>query len=465
MKFVKYRLGNKFKKGALSLEVIAAIAFLSMLIIAAAERASDNQDSNSAMALAQYLNMGVKGSQNFLDSNTSILRTALDGRDYLVVTQDNVIDNSGNPIALPGNADKGLKHYLSARVKETRYKQKLRLYVFKGDHGSGTVHALLSTSGGVPQTGDQKSKDRYMNIARQVVSASGFGIRAGATLPNNSVGNAIIGPDGSWQFDFGDSDYGNIPISAVEEGQLARPLYAYSSAIKDDMLYRVEIDGHPELNAMTTDLHMDGNDITDVGTITISQKPAIQGAPGEFAPVPGGGNGLVIEPYNTTGDIASSAQAICQGTTESGPKKPDGFIFTVEKSITNGQTENDLNGIWMCMSNEARLISDSQNSSASKGVAIKRHGETINKPQCAKGSTPRIFVSQAAFAEGETTPSPITAVQMLAEDETDKWKIIIRVKTTKQPDGEWVDISTAPGVETYNYALVETMCSRDNNTL
>lgn len=442
-------------------EFLVVLTFIGMAITASSKWAIENQRTNTAAGLSQELNMVSKASQNFLDANSVILREKLEDKDHIIVTQNSITDKNGAPLSVTGDIKNGLESYLPIVFDETRYKQSVKLYVYKNDGG---IFGLVTTMGGVPKTGNEHEKRRYLQIARKAVQMSGFGM----FIDKNNKGTdiqAIVGKDDAWRFILNDKDYGNIPQGIFDVGQLAKPLSAYAALAKDDMLYRVEIDGHPELNAMQTDLHMNGWEITDVGTITISQNPNIQGS-GEIADVPNGGNGLIIEPYKTTGDVANSAQAVCEGL--AGGSKPNGFIFTVDTEINDGQTEHDMNGIWMCMNDKARLIADSQNSTTIKGVAIKRHGESIKKPQCPIGTKASIYVSPVAFAEGQNKPGAVTAVQTLAEDKSDQWRIKIRVKTTSHKDGEWawLDGSSGGGMpnnaSSYNFALVQTMCERGN---
>ena len=458
---LRFPLRGGRKRGAISLEMLGVLVMFGIFLGYAAIQGDETRKTGYATALAQHLNAASKGSQNFLDANTTLLREKLETANWLVVTQTDIRDNNGTAVTIPGDANDGLRRYLPVNMRTTRYGQQVRLYVYKGD--SGSIHGLLSTAGGHP-AGTAKQREDYMRIARQTAGMNGFGIRIANNVAGTAV-NAIVGPNDSWRFLFSNPDYGNIPISEVPEGQLAKPMYAFSATAKDDFLYRVEVPGHPELNAMQTDLHMNGNTITDVGTITISQKPVIQGTT-DYADVPPGGNGLVIEPYNTSGDVSTAAESVCKGVGGAANKKPDGFLFTVSTEVAGGQSQNDLNGLYMCMDNEARLISDSQNSTTTKGLTMKKHNETVRKPKCPKGTVPAIYVSQAAFAKGNVKPSPVTAVQVLAQDvDTTTWRVLIRVKTTKEADGVWADITTVPGATAYNFAVVHTACEREDTTL
>lgn len=496
--FLRKRLRDAGRRGSLSLEVIAAVAFLGMVVTFAGDREKEMRETSHAASLANQLNMAAKGAQNFLDANTALITTALAGdasgagaRDYIVVNQDNVTDQEGNPLSLSGHADNGLRDYMPVTFRQTRYGQNVRMHVYKG--GDGAVHALLSTNGGWPEKksgGFQSEEDKrlYLSAARKASSMNGFGIMTTNSVSGNNV-NAIVGPHDAWRFETGDPDYGNIPDGTFAEGQLARPLYAYSAAVKDDMLYRSEIEGHPELNAMQTDFHMNGYQITDTGTITISQHPRIAGADGEFAQVPPGGNGLVIEPYETDGEIHVAASQVCSGVGGPENAKPDGFHFTMKQTVQGldgstgdggdpGVLGDDLNGLWMCLNGEARLISDSANSSTIKGSILVRSGDTVRKPRCPNGTTPAIYVTPAALAPvagAADSPYPITAFQAKAENSGNDWVVKVLIKSlahkgtgianTIDRNAGWFEPTgnSAQG-GLFNYAIAQVMCERNNDS-
>lgn len=480
------RISDKKRRGAMSIEMMGVIAVIGMFLTFAAQQADQTRETARAAGFAQQLNMAAKAGQNYLDANAASLLAELSGatpKPYLVVEQDRITDNLGQELPdMTGDSARGLERYMPVSFNSTRYGQRVRMHVYKG--ADGAIHALVGTYGGEPAEGNfqnTKAYPRYMSVARQAASMNGFGIMTEKNVAGSQTINRVVGPGGTWEFIPEDADYGNIPLGDFQDGQLARPLYAYSATVKDDLLYRTEIEGHPELNAMQTDFHMNGYQITDTGTITISQRPQIMGTdPVEYGDPAPGGNGLVIQPYLTDGAaIHDEAQKVCDAGQYN---KPDGHIFTMSRRLdgagdggTNpdgtsnphGQADDDLNGIWICLHGQARLISDSQNSSPVKGVSIKRHGETIAKPRCPLGTKPAIYVMPAAFAPVNNTtdlPAPLTALQALAEDYPTEWKIVMRMKHQKHEaggGGNWFTPTAASGA--FNYAVVQTACERDND--
>ena len=495
------KLFRKNRRGALSLEVLGVLAVMGMVIMFAASQSSETRRAAQAAAMAHQLNVLTKGAQHYLDSNAASLLQELDksGVNYLLVSRSGVSANGKTNLKAPAGAtDSGMYQGLSAylpvtfnktsgnSVYVTNFKQDVKMFVYKGRDGA--IHAIFGTSGGLPATvknygqGDSDFS-HYAGIARQVSAMTGFGVAVSRNVDNTgNVTPHIVGQKGAWRFDYNQADHGRIPSGSFENMQLARPLYAYSAAIKDDMLYRVAIDGHPELNAMGTDLGMNGFKIHDSGTIIISNRPNIAGTT-ETAAVSDAGNGLRIEPYlikNTgtgrevkTGDeITKAADAICKhpDNKNAATGNSDGHIFTLGytmDSTKEAQTQEDLSGIWMCIGNEARLISDSKNSSSIKSSRIMANSEIIDKPYCPKDSEPSIYIAESTFAERQNLPSAIIAYQAFATEVPNKnqWKINIRVKTTRHVKGTASSVSddkwTIPDKnDKLNYVFVQTACER-----
>lgn len=501
---------NKNKRGALSIEMLGVLAIISMVIAFAANQGSQTRQATQAAALAHQLNILSKGAQHYLDANASALLDELNqtGTNHLLVTFNSenpsnagVFRNSGGskltkPAASTSGMYDGLNPYMPVNFKRTNFEQIVKLYVYKGK--DGMVNGMVGTTPD-PNTikpsyvaalsnPDTHEYANYKSVANQVSGMTGFGISntTGKNLAGVSVQKGVIGNKGSWHFKYNDPNAGLVPPSAFENLQLARPLYAFSAAIKDDMLYRVEIAGHPELNAMDTDLHMNGWKLDNTGTIVISQNPEIQGAPGTYHDVDMyKGNGLRIEPYilrasnsdhsvlsgigvRGGAEINQAAERICQehynDTTD--PVRGNGHIFTIayDTSGPGFQTPDDMNGIWMCMDGKPRLISDSKNSTATKSVRVMYDHETIEKPYCPTGTTPSIYLSEANFAEAKTRPAAVVAVQSYAEDLGDRWRVRIRLKTTKHVTGS-AGTANAWKQDMYNdnlnYVVAHTTCERD----
>lgn len=474
-KFPFFRKNDRDKKrrGGIGIEILIGVAAMGMVITFAASQGAETQRSAQAAGLAHQLNTASKGAQHYLDSNAASILEELNkpGVNNLLISRNNVRVNGGNVLNAPDGDTSGmyggLSNYMPVTFNNTSFKQDVQMYAYKGRDGA--VHAIFGTTGGVPHTGDEEDSQyrNYEGIARKVSSMTGFGLAMDKDANGNNIAPVVVGQKNSWRFHFGDADQGNVP--AFDHLQLARPLYAYSAAVKDDMLYRVAIDGHPELNAMGTDLSMSGYKINDSGTIVISQRPKIPGTD-DYAEVPEGGNGLRIEPYliahtgtgrevHTGEEINAAADVVCDNNS-------DGHIFTIGYQVDESQRQSaeDMSGIWMCMGGVPRQISDSGNSSMVKSTRILSHGETIQKPYCPRGTSPSIYLAEANFAERQTQPRALVAVQTYATDLGEKWQVNVRIKTTGHAKGNAATANawTVPAKnDKLNYVVAHTTCERD----
>lgn len=474
-KFRFFRKNRKDEKrrGAIGIELLIGAAALGMVIMFAANQGGESRRSALAASLAHQLNMASKGAQHYLDSNATALLEELNkpGVNNLLISRNNIRVNGASVLNSPDGDTSGmyggLSNYMPVTFNNTSFKQDVQMYAYKGRDGA--IHALFGTTGGVPGTTshDDPQFINYANVARQVSGMTGFGLSMSKDANGTDITPVVAGQKNSWRFHYNDADQGNVP--AFDHLQLARPLYAYSAAVKDDMLYRVAIDGHPELNAMGTDLGMNGYQIKDTGTIVISQRPKIAGTD-DYADVPEGGNGLRIEPYliahtgtgretHTGEEINMAADTVCNNN-------EDGHIFTIGYQTDDSQRQSaeDMSGIWMCMGGTPRQISDSGNSSMVKGTRVLSNNETINKPYCPRGTVPSIYLSEANFAERQTSPRALVAVQTYATDLGEKWQVNVRIKTTGHAKGTAATANawTIPAKnDKLNYVIAHTTCERE----
>jgi hypothetical protein len=459
-------------RGDISMSMIGAIAALSVFIIGIGATYKETLVSTRAMALAKYLDTAQNAAKTYMDANREQIIVALQSGGYLTVTPTGVTSSQGgSPVT--GAGANGLTPYLPVALGQTFYGQSVALYVYAEQFGA--LGGVLATTGGTPVTGSAEMVKEYTRVAMRAASLSALGMKRATNLAGQATDSAT-GPANSWQVNFDDASYGNIPGAAIANGELVAAFATGGAISGDDVLYRVAVDGRPDLNAMRTDLHLDGFNIDNVGTLTITQNPVGQSADVPN-PVPNGGNGLVIAPMPVPDGADNAAGAATTICTASNPAKPDGFIFTIAAGTSGGQTADDLNGIWMCLKDkdtgapEARLIYDSVNSSATRGSTLVQNGEIVEKPVCPTNTVPTIFLSTSSFSRGQDT-GPVLAVQTLANDvDAGHWKVTIRVKTTRETlgndygagDASWADLA-AVGAQSYNYALAMTTCERANNS-
>lgn len=135
---------------------------------------------------------------------------------------------------------------------------------------AGRLQTIVMTTGGNPIT----NTAQLAGIAAQIGAEGGFVPYA------NQGGNSAMNPSnangafGAWQVNLGASGFTN-----AGSGHVANLLAFTSQQANANYLYRVSVPGHPELNAMQTDLSMQDaggtahsiagvNNVTAAGTVT-----------------------------------------------------------------------------------------------------------------------------------------------------------------------------------------------------
>ncbi|OLU25497.1 pilus assembly protein PilV [Pseudomonas sp. PA15(2017)] len=117
------------------------------------------------------------------------------------------------------------------------------------------LEAIVITTGGqaIPEIG-------IRTIAENLGGPGGF---ISSTAPN-----VIQGVRGGWQVTL--SNYAISPGA----GHTASALFLMDGELANDYLYRHAVPGRPELNTMSTEIRMGGNNISNVGDITTSNLTA-----------------------------------------------------------------------------------------------------------------------------------------------------------------------------------------------
>jgi len=129
------------------------------------------------------------------------------------------------------------------------------------------------------------------------------------------------------------------------------------------------------------------------------------------------------------------------------------FNATACTADTEGRVFFDPDeGLYVCRGQAPQVLADTANSQLFKDARLAANGELIPKPECPAGvsSSPSIFVSPAAFAEG-TQADALVAVQTWATDVGDSWQVHLRIKNAKN---EWISPPSALG-----RAMVLTTCN------
>ena len=179
-------------------------------------------------------------------------------------------------------------------------------------------------------------------------------------------------------------------------------------ALGQDFLYRVSVPGHPELNAMQTDLDMTDHAIRNVSELQFSEREL--------------------------------TDEICDATSE-------GRVFM-----------DRYQGLYMCRDEKMEVVADTGNSALLKETTLAKDGDTITKPICAPGTNtiPQIHVAPAIASAGYESP-PMTALQAWASSKSDtEWQVHLRLLTTDKKL-DWV----YPASD-YGRILVFTACVKNN---
>jgi len=221
-------------------------------------------------------------------------------------------------------------------------------------------------------------------------------------------GTVLRGPYAGWEVDLPSLGLANLAVA----GHLGMVTTLDSAALQQDFLYRVAVPGHPELNAMQTEL-----DMTD---------HAIRG----------------VEEIQYVSHLFESMTDFC--TT---PEDEGRTFLDHEK------------GLYLCRDGTTRVIGDTGNSLLLQGATLAANGDVIEKPICPVGSAthPEIFVAPSVGA-GTTAPDikalPMHSLQAWAVEHSDtEWQVFLRILNS---DEEWI----YPPSD-YGRMIVLTSCARD----
>lgn len=263
---------------------------------------------------------------------------------------------------------------------------------------SGQLQAVVLTYGG------RATGREFQNLL--VPSAAALTGGAGGFVPSGDMpgqpATELRGAFGGYRLSLSGT---NIPNPGP--GHLGGMAQLSESDLGQDFLYRVAVPGHPELNAMTTDL-----DMTD---------HAVRG---------------VSEVQFTGSTIAAKGGAgFCNALDD------EGRVFL-----------DPDEGLYVCRGGQPEIIADTGNSQLFKSSQLAVDGELIPKPLCPVGvaCTPQIFVAPAAFTEGPQADA-MAAVQTWATDMGTNWQVHLRIKDVTDT---W--ISPPPD---YGKIMVLTTCN------
>ncbi|GAB1255358.1 shufflon system plasmid conjugative transfer pilus tip adhesin PilV [Desulfovibrio falkowii] len=274
---------------------------------------------------------------------------------------------------------------------------------------SGHLRAVVLTTGG---RGNET--DRFLNVI--VPGAAGLLGGSGGFVPTGIVpgqaADILQGAGGGWAVSLT-----GMGIPSPGPGHLGVLTSFDSTALGQDFLYRVAVPGHPELNAMQTEL-----DMTDHAIRNVSE--------------------LQFEEREISGESCASADE-------------QGRVFL-----------DRVQGLYLCRNNSLELIGDSGNSTLLKNVTVAKNGDRITKPVCAPGTgtAPAVFTSPSIAEAGPEAP-PLTSFQTWATSLSDTaWQVHMRVQTgNKRLDGSDDEGWVYPA-DDYGRIMVLAMCIKQPET-
>lgn len=282
--------------------------------------------------------------------------------------------------------------------------QSYAVYIRK-DASSGHLRAVVLTVDGRGHQEGSSFGTTTVPGAAALLGASGGFVPTG-DIPGQPA-ETLQGAGGGWSLALG-----AMGIPSPGAGHLGALTSFDSAMLAQDFLYRVAVPGHPELNAMQTELDMTRHAIRNVSELQFEER-----------------------------DISSES---CTTPDEQGRM----FLDKVQ-------------GLYLCRNNSLEVIGDSGNSALLKNATVAKNGEKIVKPVCAPstGTIPAIYTSPSIIEAGPQAP-PMTAIQTWATSISDtEWQVHARVQTPNKalgPDG-WA----YPDAD-YGRILVLTTCAKQS---
>ena len=195
-----------------------------------------------------------------------------------------------------------------------------------------------------------------------------------------------------------------------------------------DVLHRVAVPGHPELNQMTVTLDMTGHNIDNIGSLKLASY--------------------------AQGDAARPIKAGAGCAAEDA-----GRIFL----------DQDY-GLYLCRyvqgksTPELVLLSDTGNAMSLSNAALVTDNALVAKPDCSAeaGLVPAIYVAPSIVSSGPDSPAMAAFRAWASSENTTQWRIHLKVKNMEHSGTEqWYspadEGSSAPY---YGSAMVLTMCAR-----
>ena len=264
------------------------------------------------------------------------------------------------------------------------------------------LQAIVLTTGG--WTNNSAKFENVIVPSAALFAGGAAGFVPSCDVPGQSA-DTLHGAGGGWILQLG-----ALGIPSPGPGHLGSLGTFDESALGQDFLYRVAVPGHPELNAMQTELDMTGHAIRQVSELQFTEREI---------------------------------------STESCTDEEQGRVFLDKNQ-----------GLYLCRNNRLETIGDTGNSTLLREASLARNGDMISKPVCPTntGTIPMIFTAPSIAAAGPDAP-PISAFQSWAVSADDtKWQVFLRLLTSSKSIGDgtgWVY-----PIDDFNRISVFTTCAR-----
>ncbi len=312
-------------------------------------------------------------------------------------------------------------------LEDNAWMQDYAFYVRKRTLASGeeALSLICLTQGG---RGQEYDAGNAVFIHREAPSAARFageyaGYIAGEGNAAGKTAGHLVSAYGA--YDISLADFG-VPEPGA--GHIGAFCQLDGTEANTDVLHRVAVPGHPELNQMTVTLDMTGNNIDNIGSVKLVSYAKSDAA----RPVKAG-----------AGCAAEDA----------------GRLFLDEDY-----------GLYLCRyvqgksTPELVLLSDTGNAMSLSNATLVTDNALVAKPDCSAeaGLVPAIYVAPSIVSSGPVSPAMASFRAWASSENTTQWRIHLKVKNMDHGSAsEWYspadEGSSAPY---YGSAMVLTMCAR-----
>ncbi len=405
--------GKKAQNGFTLLEMLACLLIAGLMLQALTgiwrESARVSEQAGTGKALAQIVTAGQEYCRIYY---ASLLETAKKASGPEISTEE---------LKKEGLLPEGFE-------ESNAWMQGCSLYVRKRTLASGEEVLLLFalTKGG---RGTDYDAGNAAFIHREAPSAARYGgqyagyIAAESNAAGKEKGHLVSAYGG---YDVNLSEYG---LPEPEPGHLGALCQLDGTDANTDVLHRVAVPGHPELNQMTVTLDMTGNSIDNIGSLQLASYAKSDAA----------------RPIKAGSECAST----------------DAGRLFLDKDY----------GIYLCRyvqgktTPELVLVSDSGNAMSLASATLATDNALISKPDCSSeaGLVPAIYLAPAIASSGPSSPAMASFRAWATTESSTQWRVHLKVKNMEHTETEqWYSPNNEGSTDApyYGSCMVLTMCAR-----